>query len=90
MELSYIYYQDGAWYVGFLYGFPDYWTQGENIAELEMMIYIAGSMSLNFLSPVKELEMIPFLMFCITVHSHLQSQTNLSIHGGIYGYYQNC
>lgn len=83
MELSYTYWQDGVWYVGFLYGFPDYWTQGENIAELEIMIYVAGNMSLNSLS-----DSLPDVLYHGTLTLSI-SQTNLSIHGGIYGYYQN-
>ena len=39
MELSYTYWDanDGG-YIGFLNQYPDYWTQGESIKELEKML----------------------------------------------------
>jgi len=35
MELKYIYWQEGAHYLGYLEEFPDYWTQGENLDDLK-------------------------------------------------------
>ena len=32
---KYIYWQDGDIWLGYLEQYPDYWTQGETIAELE-------------------------------------------------------
>ena len=39
MELSYTYWEarEGG-YIGYLNQYPDYWTQGDNIAELEEML----------------------------------------------------
>ena len=39
MNLSYIYWEakEGG-YIGYLNQYPDYWTQGESIAELETML----------------------------------------------------
>jgi hypothetical protein len=38
MELTYTYWQDGGWFVGFLNEFPDYETQGKTLNELESML----------------------------------------------------
>ena len=32
---SYIYWQDGEWWLGYLKAYPDYWTQGRTQKELE-------------------------------------------------------
>ena len=39
MQLSYTYWeaQEGG-YIGYLNQYPDYWTQGDNIEELEKML----------------------------------------------------
>ena len=39
MQLSYTYWEvkEGG-YIGYLNQYPDYWTQGENIEELEKML----------------------------------------------------
>ena len=39
MELSYTYWEakEGG-YIGYLNQYPDYWTQGDNIPELERML----------------------------------------------------
>jgi len=39
LNLSYIYWEakEGG-YIGYLNQYPDYWTQGESIAELETML----------------------------------------------------
>ena len=39
MELSYTYWEakEGG-YIGYLNQYPDYWTQGDNVAELEGML----------------------------------------------------
>ena len=39
MNLSYIYWKakEGG-YIGYLNQYPDYWTQGESVAELETML----------------------------------------------------
>ena len=33
--LKYIYWQDGEMFIGYLEEYPDYWTQGNTIEELE-------------------------------------------------------
>ncbi len=33
--IKYIYWQDDDWWIGYLEEYPDYWTQGETIEELE-------------------------------------------------------
>ncbi len=39
MELEYTYWDDGdGWLIGFLNMWPDHWTQGKGIAELEEML----------------------------------------------------
>ena len=39
MELNYIYWQEkDGWYLGFLDEYPEYWTQGKDIKELEEML----------------------------------------------------
>jgi predicted RNase H-like HicB family nuclease len=39
MELSYTYWEDGdGWFIGFLNIWPEHWTQGKGIAELEEML----------------------------------------------------
>ncbi len=39
MELPYTYWEgEGGWLVGYLNEYPDHWTQGKNIAELEEML----------------------------------------------------
>ncbi len=35
MKLEYTYWQDGDHFIGYLREFPDYWTQGESLADLE-------------------------------------------------------
>jgi len=30
-----VYWQDGEWWLGYLEEFPDYWTQGETLEDLE-------------------------------------------------------
>lgn len=36
--LSFTYWQDGDWWLGFLDDFPDYWTQGETLEDLKAML----------------------------------------------------
>lgn len=36
MELSFKYWKDGIFWVGYLELFPDYWTQGETEEELQI------------------------------------------------------
>ena len=39
MELNYIYWQENdGWYLGYLDEYPEYWTQGKDIKELEEML----------------------------------------------------
>lgn len=33
--IKYVYWQDGDMWIGYLEEFPDYWTQGETVEELE-------------------------------------------------------
>ena len=39
-ELQYSYWEgEGGWLVGYLNDYPDQWTQGKDIAELEEMLF---------------------------------------------------
>jgi predicted RNase H-like HicB family nuclease len=39
MELNYTFWQEkDGWYLGFLDEYPEYWTQGKSIQELEEML----------------------------------------------------
>jgi len=39
MEMEYTYWEgEGGWLVGYLNNFPDNWTQGKDITELEEML----------------------------------------------------
>ncbi|MCL2557423.1 MAG: type II toxin-antitoxin system HicB family antitoxin [Treponema sp.] len=38
MELSYTYYEEDGWYIGYFDDFPDHLTQGQTLEELEMML----------------------------------------------------
>jgi len=39
MEMAYTYWEgEGGWLVGYLNNFPDNWTQGKDITELEEML----------------------------------------------------
>ncbi|MCL2193615.1 MAG: type II toxin-antitoxin system HicB family antitoxin [Treponema sp.] len=38
MELSYTYYKDNDWFVGYFDDFPDHLTQGQTLEELEKML----------------------------------------------------
>lgn len=39
MQLSYTYWKtDDGWYVGYLNQYPDYWSQGASVKELEEML----------------------------------------------------
>jgi len=39
MELNYTYWQEkDGWFLGYLHDYPEYWTQGRTIAELEEML----------------------------------------------------
>ncbi len=35
LKCRYTYWQDDAWWVGYLEDYPDYWTQGQTLEELE-------------------------------------------------------
>jgi hypothetical protein len=37
-ELAYTYWKDGDWLAGYLNDYPDYWTQGKTLKELETML----------------------------------------------------
>lgn len=37
-KLSFTYWKDGEWWLGFLDEFPDHWTQGESLEELKNML----------------------------------------------------
>jgi hypothetical protein len=37
-KLSFTYWQDGPWWLGYLEEFPDHWTQGETFEELKVML----------------------------------------------------
>jgi predicted RNase H-like HicB family nuclease len=52
MELSYTYWQEkDGWYLGYLNDYPDHWTQGKTLAELEEMLrdWKAGSIPRSLL-----------------------------------------
>lgn len=34
-NLRYVYWQEDDWWLGYLEDYPDYWTQGRDLAELE-------------------------------------------------------
>jgi predicted RNase H-like HicB family nuclease len=38
MDLSYTYWQDDGYFLGYLNAFPDHWTQGHSLPELEEML----------------------------------------------------
>ena len=39
MELQYTYWQESdGWFLGYLNDYPDHWTQGKTISELEEML----------------------------------------------------
>jgi predicted RNase H-like HicB family nuclease len=38
MELPYTYWEGEGWLVGYLNDYPDHWTQGKDIPELEEML----------------------------------------------------
>jgi len=39
MELQYTYWQEkDGWFLGYLNDYPDHWTQGKTLAELEEML----------------------------------------------------
>jgi predicted RNase H-like HicB family nuclease len=38
MELKYTYWKDESWYLGYLDEYPDNWTQGKTLPELEEML----------------------------------------------------
>jgi len=39
MDINYIYWKEkDGWYLGFLDEYPEYWTQGKDINELEEML----------------------------------------------------
>jgi predicted RNase H-like HicB family nuclease len=39
MELEYTYWKSGdGWYIGYLNDWPEHWTQGKDVAELEEML----------------------------------------------------
>jgi predicted RNase H-like HicB family nuclease len=38
MELPYTYWQDDGWYLGYLDTYPEHWTQGKTLKELEEML----------------------------------------------------
>jgi predicted RNase H-like HicB family nuclease len=39
MELSYTYWQEqDGWYLGYLNDYPEHWTQGKSVTELEEML----------------------------------------------------
>ena len=39
MELQYTYWQEkDGWFLGYLNDYPDHWTQGKNLKELEEML----------------------------------------------------
>jgi len=51
MELPYTYWEgEGGWLVGYLNEYPDHWTQGKDIAELEEMLL---DLYINFQEEVK-------------------------------------
>jgi predicted RNase H-like HicB family nuclease len=38
MELFYTYWESGEWLLGYLNDYPEHWTQGKDLAELEEML----------------------------------------------------
>ena len=34
-KIKYVHWQEGEWWLGYLEDYPDYWTQGESLADLE-------------------------------------------------------
>ena len=38
MELSYTYYEEDGWFIGYFDDFPDHLTQGKTLEELEKML----------------------------------------------------
>ena len=51
MELPYTYWEgEGGWLVGYLNEYPDHWTQGKDIVELEEMLL---DLYINFQEEVK-------------------------------------
>jgi predicted RNase H-like HicB family nuclease len=38
MEMSYTYFEDGGWFVGYFDNFPEHLTQGKTLDELEEML----------------------------------------------------
>jgi len=52
MEMAYTYWEgEGGWLVGYLNDFPDNWTQGKNITELEEMLL---DLYINFTEEAKK------------------------------------
>lgn len=37
-KLSFTYWRDGDWWLGYLDEFPDHWTQGESMEDLKTML----------------------------------------------------
>jgi hypothetical protein len=37
-KLSFTYWRDGDWWLGYLDEFPDHWTQGESMEDLKAML----------------------------------------------------
>jgi len=37
--LAYTYWKDGAFWLGYLNDFPDYWTQGESLDDLQNHLF---------------------------------------------------
>ncbi|MBE2284490.1 MAG: type II toxin-antitoxin system HicB family antitoxin [Prosthecobacter sp.] len=37
-KLTFTYWRDGDWWLGYLDEFPDHWTQGESLEELKVML----------------------------------------------------
>ena len=38
MPVNYTYWQNDGWYLGYINEYPDHWTQGRTLAELEHML----------------------------------------------------
>jgi len=54
MELSYTYWEgESGWLVGYLNDYPDQWTQGKDITELEEMLM---DLYINFQEEAKKIE----------------------------------
>ncbi len=34
-KAEFVYWREGAWFLGYLREFPDYWTQGKSLADLK-------------------------------------------------------